>query len=71
MLFYEAEIFSFSKTLIQSVPFLIPLSIPLLYIVCEGKNIDNRGVPVRGEGEQGERARRQMGLIKWNLYLCD
>ena len=72
MLFFEAEIFSFSKTLIQSVPFLIPLSIPLLYIVCEGKNIDNGGVPVRGEGESKVREpRRQMGLIKWNLYLCD
>ena len=58
MLFYEAEIFSFSKTLIQSVPFLIPLSIPLLFILCEGKNIDNGGVPVRGEGEQGERAKK-------------
>ena len=42
--------------------FLIPLSIPLLYIVCEGKNIDNGGVPVRGEGEQGERAKKTDGL---------
>ena len=50
------------KTLIKSVPFLIPLSIPLLYIVCEGKNIDNGGVPVRGEGEQGERAKKTDGL---------
>ena len=49
------------KTLIQSVPFLIPLSIPLLYIVCEGKNIDNGGVSVR-EGEQGERAKKTDGL---------
>ena len=61
------------KTLIQSVPFLIPLSIPLLYIVCEGKNIDNGGVPVRGGGRESKvrEPRRQMGLIKWNLYLCD
>ena len=35
---------------------MILLSIPLLYIVCEGKNIDNGGVFVRG-GEQGERAK--------------
>ena len=62
MLFFEAEIFSFSKILIQSVPFLIPLSIPLLYIVCEGKHIDNGGVAVRGEGEQGERAKKTDGL---------
>ena len=62
MLFYEAEIFSFSKTWIQSAPVLIPLSIPLLYIVCEGKNIDNGGVPVKGEGEQGERAKKTDGL---------
>ena len=34
---------------------MILLSIPLLYIVCEGKNIDNGGVFVRGE--QGERAK--------------
>ena len=63
MLFYEAEIFSFSKNINSSaIPFLIPLSIPLLYIVCEGKNIDNGGVPVRGEGEQGERAKKTDGL---------
>ena len=48
MLFYEAEIFSFSKNINQSVPFLIPISIPLVYIVCEGKNINNGGVPVMG-----------------------
>ena len=43
------------KTFIQLVPFMILLSIPLLYIVCEGKNIDTGGVFVRGE--QGERAK--------------
>ena len=44
------------KIFIQLVPFLILLSIPLLYIVCE-ENIDNGGVFVRG-GEQGERAKK-------------
>ena len=34
---------------------MILLSIPLLYIVCEGKNIYTGGVFVRGE--QGERAK--------------
>ena len=63
MFFYEAEIFSFSKNINSIGPFpVIPLSIPLLYIVCEGKNIDNGGVPVRGEGEQGERAKKTDGL---------
>ena len=62
--FYKAEnILASQKTLIQSVPFLIPLSIPLLYIVCEGKKIlIMGGVPVRGEGEQGERAKKTDGL---------
>ena len=56
--FMKQRYLASQKTLIQSVPFLIPLSIPLLFIVCEGKNIDNRGVPVRGEGEQAERVKK-------------
>ena len=63
------------KTLIQSVHFLIPLSIPLLYIVNEGKNIDNRGVPVRGLGGGRARWGSQKDIIwawlNWTLFLCD
>ena len=57
MLSYKAEIFSFSKTLIQSVSFLIPFLFHYCILYVKEKNIDNGGVPVRGEGEQGERAK--------------
>ena len=65
--FMKQRYLASQKTLIQSVPFLIPLSIPLLYV--KGKNIDNGGMPVRGEGEQAERAKRQMSLKKLNIIF--
>ena len=57
MLFYEAEIFSFSKNINSIGPFPDPLSIPLLYIVCEGKILIMGECQFR-EGEQGERAKK-------------
>ena len=45
---------------------MILLSIPLLYIVCEGKNIDTGGVFVRGE--QGERAKKHRWA--WLIEHC-
>ena len=63
MLFYEAEIFSFSKNINSIGPFPDPpIYSTTVHCMWREKNIDNGGVPVRGEGEQGERAKKTDGL---------
>ena len=62
MLFYEAEIFSFSKNINSIGPFPDPPIYSTTVHCMWRKNIDNGGVPVRGEGEQGERAKKTDGL---------
>ena len=62
MLFFEAEIFSFSKNINLIGPFPdTPIYSTTVHCMWR-KNIDNGGVPVRGEGEQGERAKKTDGL---------
>ena len=58
MLFYEAEIFSFSKNINSIGPFPDPPIYSTIVYCMWRKNIDNGGVPVRGEREQGERAKQ-------------
>ena len=67
--FMKQRYLASQRTLIQSVLFLITISIPLLYIVCEGKNIDNVGVPVRGWESKVREPKRRLSLIKWNIIL--
>ena len=73
--FMKQRYLASQKTLIQSVPFLIPQSFPLLYVLFEGKNTDNGGVLVRGEGrargEQGESQKDRWAWLKGTLFWCD
>ena len=56
MLFYEAEIFSFSKNVYSIGPFPDPPIYSTIAYCMWRKNIDIGGVSVRGE--QGERAKK-------------
>ena len=67
--FMKQRYLASQRTLIQSALFLITISIPLLYIVCEGKNIDNVGVSVRGRESKVREPKRQLSLIKWKIIL--
>ena len=67
--FMKQRYLAYQKTLIQSVSFLIPLSIPLLYTVCEGKILLMGECLWGGRESKVREPERQMGLIKCNIIF--
>ena len=67
MLFYEAEILSFSKNINSIGPFPDP---PIYYCILYVKEkILTMGSAREGWGRRVRELKRQMGLIKWNIIF--